>query len=93
MPLSTLGSRRLALAWPAHQDEQLTNLKTAVQQQQHDLQAVRTEVHTSADTLHQAMQTSFGAMKNDLAAELTGAVASQMDRIENMLSKRQRSES
>ena len=77
----------------AHQDEQLTNLKTAVQQQQHDLQAVRTEVHTSADTLHQAMQTSFGAMKNDLAAELTGAVASQMDRIENMLSKRQRSES
>ena len=32
-------------------------------QEQQDLQAVHTEVHTSADTLHQAMQTSFGAIE------------------------------
>jgi chromosome segregation ATPase len=76
----------------ARQDEQLAHLQTAVQQQHQDLQVVRTEVHTSADNLHQAMQSSFGTMKNDLAAELTSAVATQMDRLEGMLSKRQRSE-
>ena len=76
----------------AKQEEQLTNLRTSVQQNHQDLQVVRAEVHTSADNLHQAMQVSFGSMKTDLSAELTHAVSSQMDRLEAMLSKRQRSE-
>jgi hypothetical protein len=59
----------------ANQDEQLAHLHIAVQQQQQDLLAVRTEVHTSADNPHQAMQHSFGTMKSDLASELTHAVA------------------
>eukprot|EP00435_Cladocopium_sp_Y103_P070894 s259_g36.t1 len=77
----------------ASQDEQLGQLQSSVLQNQQDLRSVRAEVHTSAESLHQAMQLSFGTMKSDLSSELTGAMTSQMDRIEAMLSKRQRSES
>ena len=50
----------------AHQDEKLAHLQTAVvHQQQRDFQAVRTEVHTSADNLPQAMQQTFGSMKSE----------------------------
>eukprot|EP00435_Cladocopium_sp_Y103_P053215 s2024_g17.t1 len=76
----------------ARQDEQLAHLQASVQQNQQDLQAVRGEVHSSAETLHQAMQISFGTMKGELSTELTAAVSGQMDRIEAMLSKKQRSE-
>eukprot|EP00435_Cladocopium_sp_Y103_P021134 s799_g5.t1 len=81
----------------ARQDDQLAHLQASVQQNQQDLQAVRGEVHSSAENLHQAMQLSFGTMKSDLSSELTAAVSGQMDRIEAMLkdgncSKKQRSE-
>ena len=76
----------------AKQDEQLTHLHAAVQQNQTDLQTVRTEVHTSADSLHQAMQLSLGNIKGDITAEVTSAVTSQMDRLEALLSKRQRND-
>ena len=76
----------------AKQDEQLTHLHAGVKQNQTDLQAVRTEVHTSADSLHQAMQLSLGNIKGDITAEVTTAVTSQMDRLEALLSKRQRND-
>jgi hypothetical protein len=76
----------------ARQDEQLSHLHTAFQQNQQDLKSVRTEVHSSADNLHQAMQVSFGSMKAELASELTTEVSSQMDRLESLLAKRQRRE-
>eukprot|EP00435_Cladocopium_sp_Y103_P053178 s239_g17.t1 len=77
----------------AKQDEQLAHLQASVHQNQQDLHAVRAEVHTSADSLHQAMQVSFGSMKGELANEISGAVSSQMDRIEAMLNKRHKSDS
>eukprot|EP00435_Cladocopium_sp_Y103_P041171 s401_g11.t1 len=76
----------------AHQDEQLAHLQASVQQNHQDLQAVRGEVHSSAETLHQAMQISFGNMKGEITTELTAAVSSQMDRLEAMLSKKQRND-
>eukprot|EP00438_Fugacium_kawagutii_P020571 Skav226934 [mRNA] locus=scaffold965:110011:119532:+ [translate_table: standard] len=54
----------------ATQDKQLHQLNDGLLQQQHDLQAVRAEVHTSADNLHQSLQLSFGTMKNELTTEL-----------------------
>eukprot|EP00435_Cladocopium_sp_Y103_P031943 s1553_g8.t1 len=77
----------------AIQDEQLAQLHASVQQNQQDLQVVRSEVHTSAEGLHQAMQLSFGTMKQDLSSELTSTMTSQMDRIESMLCKKQRNAS
>ena len=76
----------------AKQDEQLAHLNAAVQQNQADLHAVRSEVHTSAESLHQAMQISLGSIKSDITNEVTSAVSTQMDRIEAMLSKKQRSD-
>eukprot|EP00435_Cladocopium_sp_Y103_P037958 s173_g10.t1 len=40
----------------ASHDQQLSQIQAAVSQQQQDLTAVRSEIHTSADALHQAMQ-------------------------------------
>ena len=76
----------------ATQDEQLSQMSHALQQQQADLVAVRAEVHTSADNLHQAMQHSFGAMKGELSTELSSALNNQMDRMEALLCKKSRHE-
>ena len=53
------------------QDQQLAQVQNGLAQQQADLQAVRTEVHTSADNLHQAMAASFGNMKTEIASEIS----------------------
>eukprot|EP00435_Cladocopium_sp_Y103_P041446 s1405_g11.t1 len=76
----------------AAQDELLSQLQGSVVQQQQELQSVRAEVHTSADNLHQAMQRSFSSMKNDLAADFSGAMDNHMARLESMLSKKTRHE-
>ena len=68
------------------QDEQLQQLQGQLGQQQQDLLAVRTEVHTSADNLHQAMQVSFSNMKNELSTDISTTLAAQMDRLETMIS-------
>ena len=74
-------------------DQQLSQLQQAMAQQQLDLTAVRTEVHTSADSLHQAMQVSFGNMKQELTHEIGNTISSHMDRLEAfMTGKKARSE-
>ena len=75
------------------QDEKLQTLQSQLSQQQTDLLAVRSEVHTSADNLHQAMQVSFNTMKTDLSADIATALTAQMDRLETMItSKKSRHE-
>jgi predicted nucleic acid-binding Zn-ribbon protein len=59
----------------AAQDELLAHLHTSLQQQQHDLVAARTEVHTSADNLHQAMQHTFSSMKGETSHEMSTALS------------------
>ena len=75
------------------QDEQLQQVKQQLHAQQSEITAVRTEVHTSAETLHQAMQLSFQSMKNDLATDLTSTLSQHMDRFETMITaKKSRTE-
>ena len=70
----------------AAQDDKLLKLQGQLDQQQSDLVAVRTEVHTSADNLHQAMQMSFQSMRQDLATDLSNVITSKVDRLETMIS-------
>eukprot|EP00435_Cladocopium_sp_Y103_P059762 s55_g21.t1 len=70
------------------QDEQLQTLQGQLSQQQSDLVAVRSEVHSSAENLHQAMQVSFHAMKTDLTTDISTALSAQMDRLETMISSK-----
>ena len=75
------------------QEEQLQQVTQQLLQQQSEITAVRAEVHTSAETLHQAMQVSFKSMKTDLAADLTTALSMHMDRFETMITaKKSRTE-
>ena len=69
----------------ASHDQQLNQIQGAIAQQQQDLTSVRSEIHTSADTLHQAMQLSFGNMKTELTHEIGHAISSQMDRFESLV--------
>ena len=69
----------------ASHDHQLTQIQSAIAQQQQDLTSVEAEVHSSADSLHQAMQLSFGSMKHDLTQELGNTISSQMDRLESLV--------
>ena len=68
----------------ASHDHQLSQIQGALKQQQTDLTVVRSEVHTSADSLHQAMQLSFGSKKNDLTQEIGTTISNQMDRLESL---------
>ena len=63
----------------AAQDDKLLKLQSQLDQQQSDLTAVRSEVHTLAETLHKAMQMSFQSMRQDLANELTNVITSKAD--------------
>ena len=67
------------------QDHQLGLLNQGLAQQQQDLQAVRSEVHTSAETLHQAMSTSFTTMKTELAQEVTSSIDAQLQKFEALI--------
>ena len=74
----------------AAHDQQLSQIQA---QQQQDLTSVRAEVHSSAENLHQAMQLSFGRMKNELNQELGNTLSSHMDRLESfMTGKKARAE-
>ena len=77
----------------AAQDQQLSQLQAGLVQQQADLQAVRAEIHTSADNLHQAMGASFNTMKSEIANQVSSTLSSQLERFEAMLTgKLQRKE-
>ena len=69
----------------AAQDDQLCQVTAGLKQQQAELVAVRSEVHSSAATLHQAMQTSFSTMKQDIVSDLASSLDSQMSRFETLL--------
>eukprot|EP00435_Cladocopium_sp_Y103_P017800 s1742_g4.t1 len=69
----------------AAQDEQLQQVHQGLQQQQADLVAVRSEVHSSATTLHQAMQTSFSTMKQEIVTDMATTLDHQMSRFETLL--------
>lgn len=69
----------------AAQDDKLLKLQSQLDQQQSDLTAVRSEVHTLAETLHKAMQMSFQSMRQDLANELTNVITSKADWLETMI--------
>ena len=69
----------------AAQDEQLSQVALGLQQAQSDIVAVRTEVHTSASTLHQAMQSGFSNMKQDLVSDLSQNMDQQLSRFEMLL--------
>ena len=69
----------------ATQDQQLQQLQAGMQQQQSDLQSVRSEVHTSADNLHQAMANTFSSMKSDIAQEVSGSMAAQLEKFEALI--------
>ena len=69
----------------SNQDDKLNHLNTAMQQQQQDLISVRTEVHTSADNLHQAMAQSFGSMKDEISNQVGASMTHHMERFEQLL--------
>lgn len=69
----------------AAQDEQLQQVQHGLVQQQQDLQAVGAEVHTSASALHQAMQTSFTTMKQEIVTDLAQSMDNQLLRFETLL--------
>ena len=72
----------------AAQDDKLLKLQGQLEQQQTDLVAVRSEVHTSAETLHQAMQMSFQSMRQDLATDLSNVISDKVDRLETMITSK-----
>ena len=69
----------------SNQDDKLNHLNTAMQQQQQDLISVRTELHTSADNLHQAMAQSFGSMKDEISNQVGASMSHHMERFEQLL--------
>ena len=69
----------------AVQDNQLQQVHAGLAQQQADLLSVRQEVHSSAATLHQVMQSSFGSMKQEIVTDLSNTLDSQFSRFETML--------
>eukprot|EP00435_Cladocopium_sp_Y103_P055969 s825_g18.t1 len=69
----------------AAQDEQLQQVQQGLQQQQADLVAVRSEVHSSAATLHQAMQVNFSTMKQEIVTDMAASLDHQMSRFETLL--------
>eukprot|EP00438_Fugacium_kawagutii_P031979 Skav207040 [mRNA] locus=scaffold975:198961:208505:- [translate_table: standard] len=69
----------------ATQDQQLTRLHEGLTQQQSDIHAVRSEVHTSAENLHQALQTSFGSMQHDITTDLNASISAQLERFEKVI--------
>ena len=69
----------------AAQDDQLQQVHQRLAQQQEDLVTVRTEVHSSAANLHQAMQTSFSNMKQERVTDLSASLDNQMSRFETLM--------
>ena len=69
----------------AAQDEQIQQIHHGLAQQQADLVTVRTEVHSSASSLHQAMQTSFTTMKQEIVTDLASTLDNQMSKFETLL--------
>ena len=69
----------------AAQDEQLQQVALGLQQAQSDIVAVRSEVHSSATTLHPAMQPSFTNMKQQIVSEMASTMDHQMTRFETLL--------
>ena len=69
----------------AAQDEQLQQVALALQQAQTDIVAVRSEVHSSTTTWHQAMQSSFTNMKQEIVSEMASTMDQQMTRFETLL--------
>ena len=69
----------------ATQDAQLSQVQTALQQQQQDLLNVRTEVHNAAESTNASLAASLTALQSQLTDQMSHQLEAQMDRFETLM--------
>ena len=69
----------------ATQDAQLSQVHSALQQQQQDIVNVRTEVHNAADSTNASLANSLTALQCQLTEQMSQQLEAQMDRFEQLM--------